>query len=755
MGKKKNIAKNPPPAAPPAPRNSKALIVIAVLVVLTVAGLFLFRNRLGFHRSLQAGKFKDYNVLFVTLDTTRADHLGFYGDRDAKTPHLDALAHDSFVFEDAISQAPLTLPSHTSMMTGRLPIGHGVRDNAGFFLDPSETTLAEVFKQAGYSTAAFVSAFVLDSRWQLNQGFDHYYDAFNLAPFQDISPRDIQRRGEETEIEAAHWLQDHSSEKFFSWVHFYDPHEPYDPPDPYRSVFADSPYDGEIAYMDDVFGKLMAKLDDLGVKDRTIIVVAGDHGESLGEHGEATHAMFVYNTTQHVPLFIHIPGAGGERIKGVVSLIDIAPTLLELEALPVVQAMQGGSLIGKINGSDHKQRIAYSESTYAEIHYGWSPLESVTTDEYKFINAPRPELYDRVKDRNEATNLYAEKSSYAKVLQNDLQDMIKRYASKNLAGPQKMDPDTEEKLRALGYIGNTAVSTAESRKIDPKDKIELAGRIQLSLDALQAHKYKEAMDRVETVLRDDPNMVDAHFAAGVAAIGLNQLDLAVDELLKTLSLRPNYTYAEYNLGYTYELKGDLKQAEYWFKKVLEHEPSHLFSTLKLAHVYREQNEPELSRPYFLKAVDSYQRALETTKGEKARSALYSTLGEIYFGAGDLSRAETSYRSAIELNPKGDSLYFNLAQIHEARGDIMGAVDAYRNEIQVDPKSFKSFNNLGLIYKNTNRLEDASVCFQKVIDLDPEDPRGYLLLAGTYRKMGRSNEAGQVIRMAQQRGIPID
>lgn len=750
-----NVLATPPAAPSSAPRRGKVPIAIAVLVVVVAAALFFFRDRLGFHRAVQAGRYKDYNVLFVTLDTTRADHLGFYGDNDAKTPHLDTLANGSFVFEDAISQVPLTLPSHTSMMTGRLPIGHGVRDNAGFFLDPKETTLAEVFKQAGYATSAFVSAFVLDSRWQLNQGFDHYYDAFNLAPFQGISPRDIQRRGEETEIEAAHWLQDHSSGRFFSWVHFYDPHEPYDPPEPYRDAFPDRPYDGEIAYMDEVFGKLMAKLEELGVQDRTIIVVAGDHGESLGEHGEATHAMFVYNSTQHVPLFIHVPGAGGSRVKGVVSLIDIAPTLLELAGLPPVQAMQGASLIGKINGSDKKQRLAYSESTYAEIHYGWSPVESITTDEYKFINAPRPELYDRVKDHNEGTNLYAEKGSYAKVLHNDLQDMITRYASKNLAGPQKMDPDTEEKLRALGYIGNTAVSTAESRRIDPKDKIELAGRIQMALDALEENKYKEAMEKVETVLRDDPNMVDAHFAAGVAAIGLNQLDMAVDELLKTLTLRPNHTYAEYNLGYTYELKGDLKQAEYWFKKVLSHEPNHLFSTLKLAHVYRQLNEPDLARPYFLKAVDSYERALETTKGEKAKSALYSTLGEIYFGAGDLNRAEMNYQSAVKLNPSGESLYYNLAQIYEARGDINGAVDAYRNEIQVDPKSFKSFNNLGLIYKNINRLEDATACFQKVIDLDPQDPRGYLLLAGTYRKMGRSNEAGEIIRMAQQRGIPVD
>lgn len=735
-------------------RTGMVLALIALLI-LVAGAVYFFRRQLGLVESLRAGEFKDYNVLFVTLDTTRADRLPAYGYTGVATPNFDALAKESYVFEDAISQVPLTLPSHTSMMTGKLPIGHGVRDNSGFFLDQKETTLAESFKQAGYVTSAFVSAFVLDSRWQLNQGFDLYFDNFNLAQFQDLNPRDVQRRGEETEIEASHWLEENKDHKFFSWVHFYDPHDPYDPPEPYHTQYADKPYNGEIAYMDDVFGRLMKKLRELGLQDRTVIVIAGDHGEGLGEHEEAAHAMFLYNTTQHVPLFLHAPGGGEGRVPGVVSLIDIAPTLLDLAGLPPVPEMQGSSLLSKINGADSRSRAAYSESIYAEVHYGWSPLEAITTDEYKYIKAPKEELYDRKNDRNETRNLMKEKASYAKVLQNDLQDLITKYAAKNLSGPQKMDAETEERLRALGYVGSTATSTPESRMIDPKDKIQLARGIQLAFDSLETKHYNKALEEITPVLREDPTMVDAHFVAGVANIGLEKYDAAIDELMRTISFRPDHTMALYNLGFTYELKGDLKEAEHWYQKVLQYESKHLFTMLRLAHVYRELNQPERARQYFLATVSSYERALQATKGEKAKAALYSTLGELYFGAGDLSKAELNYRSAILLAPDHDSFHYNLAQIFEATGNIPAAVDAYREEIRIDPKSFKSFNNLGLIYKNINRLEDASLCFQKVIELDPQDPRGYLLLSGTYRKMGREQDAGAIIRTAQQRGIPID
>ena len=251
--KKKKRVESPkpaPPSAPPAPEKSKRsigiFVAVGILILAGAAAFYLFR----FRSSVASGAFKNYNVLFITLDTTRADHLPIYGYDRVKTPSLDRLGSSSFVFDDAISHVPLTLPSHTAMLTGMLPISNGMRDNAGFFLDQKITTLPEILKSKGYATSAFISAFVLDSRWQLNQGFDLYYDNFNLEEFKQLNPQDAQRKAEETEAEAEHWLESNKNHPFFSWVHFYDPHEPYDPPEPFKSEYPDRPYDGEIAYMD-------------------------------------------------------------------------------------------------------------------------------------------------------------------------------------------------------------------------------------------------------------------------------------------------------------------------------------------------------------------------------------------------------------------------------------------------------------------------------------------------------------------------
>ncbi|MCI0617258.1 sulfatase-like hydrolase/transferase [bacterium] len=734
-------------------RNYVAIIVVS-LAIATAGILFFFKGHLTSGLK-SAGSYKDYNVLLITLDTLRADHLPMYGYRDVKTPNLDRLASDSFVFEDAVSHVPLTLPSHTSMLTGRLPIGHGVRDNAGFILDPGETTLAEVLKGMGYATGAFVSAFVLDSRWQLNQGFDMYYDNFNIAQFQDVNPGDIQRRAEDTEIEAGHWLDANKDHKFFAWVHYYDPHDPYDPPEPYNSEYQGRPYDGEIAYTDEYIGKLLNKLSELKLSDKTIILVAADHGESLGEHNEATHAMFVYNTTQHVPLLIHVPGSSGNRVKGTVRLIDLMPTVLELLGVKEPSSVQGKSLYSMMKGKEDLRRTAYSESIYAELHYGWSPLESITTQQYKYIQAPDAELYDRINDPGETKNLIKEKSSIAKVLKDQLQEIISTSSRKNLSGPVKMDPETEEKLRALGYIGNTAIATEESRKIDPKSKIHLARGIHEAFDAVRKHEYRFALEKITPVLQEDPSMIDGHFCAGATYIGLNELDKGIDELLKTLALRHDHTMALYNLGYAYELKKNLVEAKGWYEKVLNFEPNHLFSTLKLAHIHRMLNEPDKARPYYLTALKSYQEALEATKGEKAKSALLSTLGEINFGAGEILPAERNFEEAIKMNPQREDLHYNLAQIYEVKGDIPSAVEAYKKEIEVAPKNLKAYNNLGLIYKNTSRLNEAAMCFQKVVELDPEEPRGYILLASTYERLGRTSDAGKIIQEARQRGIRVN
>jgi arylsulfatase A-like enzyme/Tfp pilus assembly protein PilF len=746
MANKKKRKIEVPQAKVSKPRTNrwKILLPAVAVIALGISVFFYFRTP----RKIQSGAFKDFNLLMITLDTTRADHLPMYGYKQVKTPNLDALARESYIFEDAIAHAPLTLPSHASMLTGLLPISHGIRDNAGFFLDQKVTTLPEILKSKGYATSAFVSAFVLDSRWKLNQGFDFYYDNFNLEEFKQLNPQDAQRPAEETTAEALHWLDAHAKQRFFSWVHFYDAHDPYTPPDPFKTEYADNPYDGEIAYMDVYVGKLLDKLKALGLKERTIVVLTGDHGEGLGQHEEITHAMFVYNATQHIPLLIHIPGAGHSRVKGVVRHIDMFPTILDLAALSSPKEVQGRSLLPLMNRQKDTGRVAYSESIYAELHYGWSPLKSITTEQYKYIDAPKPELYDRTQDPNETKNLIHEKSSYAKVLKDQLNELIAKYQSKNLEGPQKMDPETEEKLRALGYIGSTLQSTEASLKIDPKDKIHLAQGLQTASFLAQEQRYKESIETVLPVLQEDPDMTDGHFIAGVSYIGLKEYDKAIDALLKTILRRPDHTMALYNVGYAYELKGEKQEALDWFFKVLKYEPTHLYASLKIAHLYRMMNKPELARPYFFQAMSTYQRFLASTKSDKVRSSLHSTIGESYFGAGEFEKAEEHYKAAIDLTPDRKGLHYNLALIYEAKGNPVAAIEEYQKETEVNAQNFKAFNNLGLLYKQTRQFDRAALCFRKVVQLLPKDPRGYLLLASTLKEMGRVQEANAILQQAQ-------
>ncbi len=690
-------------------------VALTVFVILACFGALIFAKR-G-NTEIRAGSYSNHNILLITLDTVRADRLPAYGYTGLLAPNLDRLAQESFLFEDAIAQVPLTLPSHICMLTGRLPIGHGVRDNAGYFLDQKETTLAEVLKEAGYSTSAFVSAAVLESRWRIDQGFDLYDDYFQAGLSHEIDIGEIQRLAGETEVEVERWLEDHKREKFFTWVHFYDPHDPYDPPEPFKTRYSSDPYNGEIAYVDEIIGKLLKKLETLQLKDRTIIVLTADHGESLGEHNEATHAVFLYRTTLHVPLMIYIPGTKSARISGTVSHIDLAPTILELLGLENMERMHGMSLLGKMNGTEKAERSAYSESLFAELHYGWSPLKSITTNEYRYIRSPRAELYDMRTDDAETKNLISEKRSIAKVMDSKLSELLTKYSSENLAGPQKMDPETEEKLRALGYTGSTVRSTEDSRRIDPKDKSDIMRRIQAASGLVQTKQYDLALQELMPILQTDPSIVDAHSAAGVAYLRMGKYDSAIMEFRKTLQLQPDDARAIYNLGYALELKGQKADAEFWFIKALEMNPDNVFAILKLAHLYRSMNQQEESRRFFSRAAEFYEQIQRKTSDERQKADIYSIVGEIYMGAGQIELAEQNYIAAIEIASKNESVNADC------------------------------FVRLGLLYHAASKYEQEKAVFQKMILVRPSDSRGYFYLAKLL--LDQKSDLNEVIRLSQK------
>src|ERR1700704_7031367 len=367
------------------------------------------------------------NVVLITIDTLRADHLGCYGYKQIKTPNIDGLAADGVRFENAFAVVPVTLPSHSSMLTGTYPMLSGMHDFSANKLSPLQPTLASVLKQAGYQTGAVIGAAVLDSRFGLNQGFDFYYDHFDFSRLDEANLDEMERPGNVVADVALDWLGKNSQKKFFLWMHLYDPHFPYRPPEPYSREYAAQPYDGEIAFADEQVGRLLRFLKDKGLYQNTVIVLSGDHGESLGEHGEKTHGFFIYNATMRVPLIIHLPGKSAVLpLEDPVSLVDLMPTVIEAARVKIPSQVQGRSLLPLLRGEKaERPRTIYGETFLPRIHFNWSELRGAENAKYHFIDAPHPELYDLTKDPGELRNLFSDKKAVADEMRAQLVALIR------------------------------------------------------------------------------------------------------------------------------------------------------------------------------------------------------------------------------------------------------------------------------------------------------------------------------------------
>ena len=393
MGRRRRRSKTQPRSSSPEPpnrvsRTPRRLAIVASLGALALAIWWLTDK--GEVR-------KRPNLILITADTLRADKLSCYGNDSIDTPHIDRLAASGVLFENAATVTPLTLPAHSSIFTGTYPAYHGVRDNGGYYLGHEQTTLAEVLEENGWATGAFVGAFVLDSRWGLDQGFDRYFDDFDFSQFKELSLSSVERRGDAVLEAALEWMSSVRGRPFFSWIHFFDPHTPYDPPEPYRTRYEESLYDGEVAFVDDLVGRLMSWVHRAGLHEETVVVFVGDHGEGLGQHGESEHGFFVYDSTMRIPFILRSPYYDLEprRVAAQVSAIDLMPTLLDLLDLSQPSSLQGQSLRALAEGEETDPGLlAYSESYYPRNHYGWSELRSLRDGELHFISAPEPELYD-------------------------------------------------------------------------------------------------------------------------------------------------------------------------------------------------------------------------------------------------------------------------------------------------------------------------------------------------------------------------
>jgi choline-sulfatase len=497
----------------------KTIGVLAAVAVLAI-GVFGWRMRSRAVRRI------DGPIVLISIDTLRADHLPVYGYKGVRTPAIDALAGTSTVFEHAYSHAPQTLPAHTTILTGELPFQTGVRDNIGFTLKDGQWTLPGALIANGWTTGGFVSAYVLRAATKINQGFG-VYDSELPSTSSETSLGQVQRDGALTLEAAERWLASRSSDRFFLFVHFYEPHKPYAPPERFAEY---APYDGEIAYADELVGRLLDRLRTDKLFDRSTIVLLADHGEGLGDHGEQEHGMFLYQETMHVPLIIKLPGQrSGRRIAAPVQHIDVAPTLLALAGIPKPEPLHGRDLRPLLGGSGTVPDAGiYAEAMLARYHFGWSELYSLTDTRYRYIRAPRDELYDLQNDAHEQTSIAAERPQIRQAMRGAIDRLI---AGISIAAPQAVTAADQERLAALGYVGNTnatSLSTPGDSLPDPKDKAAVLERYREGTELAGRMRFPEAIVAYKAALAADPEMGDVWTQLAQAYIRLGRSADAVD-----------------------------------------------------------------------------------------------------------------------------------------------------------------------------------------------------------------------------------
>jgi arylsulfatase A-like enzyme/Flp pilus assembly protein TadD len=641
---------------------------------------------------------KKLNLLLITVDTLRADHIGIYGDK-VRTPAMDELGNSGVVFTRTYSHVPLTLPSHCSLLTGTIPPVHGVRDN-GYRFSGRDKTLAEILKDKGYITAAFVGAFPLDSRFGLDKGFDLYDDNYGSRNLQrDLTF--VERKAEEVTKKASVWLEDNKEKKFFLWVHYFDPHAPYEPPSPFDEEYRGREYEGEVAYTDKMIGQLLAKLNSLGLTDDTVIVLTSDHGEGLGEHQEKTHGIFVYDSTLHVPLIFFnrkiLPQ--GRVVSELTGLTDILPTVLDLLNIPFnINEIQGRSLKATmLRRKSLGDREIYIESVAAMLDRNWAPLQGLISKNWKYIEAPRPELYDLNKDPQELNNLLEEHPQVTRQLQKKLREMMARNAFPSLTEIQRpaMNRDTYEKLRSLGYISGKTLKAGENRP-DPKTMIEIDNLFSDAIILSEAGRLEEARLVYETLLEKQPN-----FAVG-------------------------YEYAAYNL---YKMER-LEEAVSLLRKALQMDLATVSIKARLGLYLQESGEIQES-------INLLQAALQQ---DPYYTEAYNYLGVSYFKTGELSQAEDAFKKALELDSDYAMAINNLGNAYLAQGKYEQAAATYSKAISTDPGLASAYNGLGVAFYREGNINGALSIWKKALGIDPNQADAAYNLGRTFLKSGDKEEA---------------
>lgn len=671
------------------------------------------------------------HVILVTIDTLRADRLGSYGG-DVATPHLDQLAREGVRVTDATVHAPLTRPSHASLLTGLLPFEHGIRDNVSAPLPTDIPTLAERLKQADFRTAAFISSIVLSKQSGLDRGFDTYDDRFPEQGEDILFLNTLQKRADVTIDAATSWLETarrEPSRRLGVWVHLYDPHDPYEPPELFRGRYRGRLYDGEVAWTDHNIGRFRASLERLGMLDETLLVVTSDHGESLGEHEESGHGYFVYESTLKVPLIVRGPGIKpGLTVDATVRTIDLLPTLLDLLGIETppsapaattnpTQSLAGRDVARALRGLESLDDTpTYAESLTPLLHYGWSDLRTIRDGRWKYVLAPRPELYDVREDAQEQRNLVTEQASRARALRAalDAQLRAEREATKDRpsASVANVSPELLEKLGALGYVSPGAPPEGSpSMGADPKDNIEafkeLGALMREGLVELREGNYARSVDRLRGLRSRGVDSFEVNFYLGRALANLKRFSEAAECFERAIERLPPYTPAYLSLAETRIAQSRLEDALEVLRRGQAASPTDSRVYDRAGDLLRRMRQP-------VEAAQAFEAALPLAPQD---SLLRVKLGEVYRDLGNTSRSLELLGEAVTLDPSVASYWNSLGMVLGGADQLTDAETAFRRAVDLKPPNAQHVYNLGLVLLRQGKRAEARDMFQHALEVD--------------------------------------
>ncbi len=769
--------------------SGKSRVGIAVVIVMAIAvclaGWYFARR----HSSTGTVR----NVVLISIDTCRADHLSCYGYKRLTTPNVDSVARAGVLFKSALTPVPLTMPAHSSMLTGTYPPTHGARLNDGYSLSAGNVTLAEIMREAGYQTAAFVGGFPLDQGFGLNQGFDTYDCKFTIKNEQWLWGN--QRTAGEVNRSALAWLQGHARKPFFLFLHYFDAHYPYEPPLPYARDYAGDLYAGEIAYVDHCIGEVLKKLRDSGAEDNTLIIITGDHGEDLGEHGEPYHGYFIYQATQHVPLVIRAPrNSKGWQVEDNVSLVDIMPTVLDVVGLKTPPKVEGVSLRHYLEGSPRSARGGKTSEQPRQIYceslepatFQCSSLRSVVEAGWKYIRAPKEELYDLKHDPVEKTNLIEKEPQLARRLRGRLETMTQKMESAAPGRRQSdVDPETVKRLQSLGYVGGgakPATLALDATLEDPKDFLPTYVRFDKARSAFYGKHREEAKKALLELIASRPTFIAAHGMLAVIALAEHRLANAAEycsrivEILSSskastepplttgnnltadlaeahfnlanvlqqmgkfaeaighyeeaVRMRPDYQQARINIGLALVQSGKCAQAIGHYEEALRLKPDSVEVHVDLGLALVQSGK-------FAEAIGHYEEALRVKPD--CVEAHYN-LGRLLQQTGELTEAIGHYESCLRLKPEFAKATPDLeSDLAEAR-TAQGAIERYEQVLRTRPDDVEAHNGLGNVLQQIGRAEEAIPHFREAARIRPNDGTAHYNLAVALEQRGKATEA---------------